>query len=273
MNVTDIQEALALAQTLAAEAGAWLGRRREVGRVSLKADQSVVTEADCAIEDLIVSVLRRTYDDHAIVSEECAAASPAAAPGADWRTARYCWVVDPLDGSRNYAVGFPCFATSIALLDHGTPIIGVVREHNTGRVYAAAAGMGATADGRPVRVRTQTPDGDRLVGYPSSKDATTVRVAQAWMAAPRIVPRNVGSTAMHLALVAAGAIEAAYAYRCKIWDIAAGALLITEAGGVATGLDGGPLFPAALFAPPGDNVPILAGAPGLHAVLQCYFCY
>ena len=264
MNELNLAQMRILAEDLAEQASQWLRRAGRVGDVTLKADLSVVTSADRAIQRLIVDRLASECPDHAIVGEEDQAGS-SRGPGRS--EARHCWVIDPLDGTRNYTVGFPCFATSIALLEGGVPVVGVVREHNTGLTYSAVAGDGTTLDGQTIHVCGQSVDGDRIIAFPSTKDDLTVRVLRLWVARPGLVCRNMGSTALHLALVASGAVEAAYARRCKIWDIAAGALLVIAAGGVVTRLDGSPLFPWSDDADPGENIPTLAGTPFLHGEL------
>ena len=267
MNVAaelDLTKMRKLAEALAGEASDWLGRSGEVRGVAFKADCSIVTEADLAVQALMADRLESECPDHAIIGEE---STQDHWPGATLETARYCWVIDPIDGTRNYAVGFPCFATSIALLDYGVPVVGVVREHNTGRTYSAAVGCGATCDNRPIEALKQRVSGDRIVAFASSKDELSVGICHRWISQPGLVARNLGSAAMHLALVASGAIEGAFARRCKIWDIAAGALLVTEAGGKATRLDGKPLFPFDFGNDPNVNTPILAGTCELHREL------
>jgi fructose-1,6-bisphosphatase/inositol monophosphatase family enzyme len=108
------------------------------------------------------------------------------------------------------------------------------------------------------------PGGDLLVGIPSSKDRLTVSVLREWAAQPGMVCRNMGSTALHLAMVASGALGAAFCKQCKIWDIAAGVLLVTEAGGRCTNVDGTDRLPFDLAADPNQDLPILAAAPKTH---------
>ncbi len=232
---------------------------------SYKADTSVVTETDHAIQQSIVQAIRECYPDHAIIAEE---EQGEAQHGADPATARFCWVIDPLDGTRNFVAGFPCFATSIALLDTGTPIVGVIADHNVGDVYEASANCGARRNGESLHVVEPAAGRDYLIGCPSTKDSLTVRVVCEWASTKGIVLRNTGSTALHLALVASGALKGAFAKRCKIWDVAAGYLLIREAGSLITNLAGDSLTPFVMDADPSSDVPFLAGTPAIHAKLQ-----
>lgn len=229
--------------------------------VSRKADRSVVTETDHAMQATILGAIADTYPEHAVRAEETVARPDAHADPTD---ARFCWVVDPLDGTRNFAAGLPWFATSIAVLDRGRPIVGVVREHGTGITYAATAGGGATVNGTACRACDRAVTGDMLVAVPSNKDPLTQHVLQTWAATPRFVLRNVGTTATHLALVASGALAAAFANRCKLWDIAAGALLVIEAGGRITDPRGNPCIPFDLGADSDADFPFLAAGPQVH---------
>ncbi|MCH7884396.1 MAG: hypothetical protein IIC01_04015 [Planctomycetes bacterium] len=258
------EEMLNLAVQLAKEA-AELSLPR-MGRTASrrKPDQSVVTETDDLIQSRMVDQVTRRYPEHAIIAEETHAKSielplPTAA--------QYCWVIDPLDGTRNFVAGFPCFATSIAVLDRGQPIVAVVFEHNLGHLYSATAGAGAQFQGRPIQVREPPGSRDILLGVPSSKDSLTQCVTRSWHATNGFVLRNMGSAAMHLAMVASGALSGAFCKRCKIWDIAAGALLVIEAGGRFSDPFGASRLPFRLDAEPDEDLPTLAAAPVVHGQL------
>jgi len=253
-----------LAERLAGEA-AELSLAR-IGRINAKrkADNSLVTETDYAIQERITSAIIQQFPDHAILAEEHI---PGAGTGVTTTEARFTWVIDPLDGTRNYVSRLPCFATSIAVLDRGTPVVGVIVEHNLRRRYAAIAGRGATLDGEPIRC-VDPPDGeDWLIGIPSSKDSLTVQVLRAWVATKGYVCRNLGSTAFHLALVASGTLSATFAKRAKIWDVAAGVLIAAEAGARITGAVGAKLLPLDLQADANADIPFVAAPPIVHARL------
>jgi myo-inositol-1(or 4)-monophosphatase len=160
--------------------------------------------------------------------------------------------------------GLPIFSTSIALLDQGQPIIGVVVEHNIGLTFAATRGGGARMNDRPIRVLDPAPDDDLMVGVTTNRDPLTQRVLQAWLGEPGLIFRNLGTTALHLAMVACGGLAADYCKKCKIWDIAAGALLIMEAGGRITDVAGVDRIPFSLDLPPEAELPILAAGPKVH---------
>lgn len=229
-----------------------------------KADDSVVTDTDYAIQAHIVQRIAEAYPDHAIVAEETPRRE---CDHGDPTSARYVWVVDPLDATRNFASGLSCFATSIAVLDEAVPVVGVVYEHNLRHLYTAVAGRGTSLNGRAIRVVEPPTSHDHLIGIPSSKDDLTVRVLRSWVATKGFILRNLGAATLHLGMVASGALEAAYAKQSKIWDVAAGALLVREAGGRITDPSGIDLMPFDLAADPNRDIPFLAGGPTMHGRL------
>ena len=253
---------LELAYRLSFEAAAIAIDRSGKEKTSRKADDSVVTDTDRAIEALFLEAISATYPNHAVCAEESANR-----PDPRRQEARYCWVIDPLDGTRNFAAGLPCFSTSVAVLENGSPVVAVVLEHHTKQLYTATYGDGARLNGEPIRVAGADAFHDRLIGVPSSKDPLSVAVLGSWLRTKGMILRNLGSTAMHLALVASGALDAAFCKQCKIWDIAAGALLISEAGGLLTDEKGHPRVPFDLTTDPGGDLPILAAGPATHRQL------
>lgn len=256
-----ISEMLDLAVRLACEATMQIKEFAADIDVQRKPDDSVVTQTDHALQRRMVSEIQRVFPQHAIVAEE----TRTDATSVDRRTSQYVWVIDPLDGTRNYAVGFPCFATAIAVLEQGRPIVGVVREHNIQRTYAAAVGRGATVHGAPLVRRESLVSHDHLIGISSTKDAVTIRVLQALVPTKGMILRNLGSAAMHLALVADGGLSAAFGVKAKIWDLAAGALLLSETGGVLSDFEGRPMTPFDLSTEPDRDLPFLCGNPAMHA--------
>jgi len=261
MSDAPLQDMLDLAKRLALEAAALALPQAGQAVATRKADDSVVTEVDRTVQAHILSAIADAYPGHAVCAEE-AVDRPGAFPLPS--QVRYCWVVDPLDGTRNYASGFPCFSTAIAVLDEGRPVIAVVYEHNFGAMYTAIAGRGAALNDKSMGVDETRHDADMLVGIPSSKDRLTVDVLREWVGTRGIICRNTGSTALHLALVASGALAAAFCKRSKIWDVAAGALLVVEAGGRITDVTGSDLERFDLAAEPGVDIPFLAAAPRTH---------
>jgi myo-inositol-1(or 4)-monophosphatase len=232
--------------------------------VQRKADDSFVTETDHHIQALILDAIAEAYPDHAIAAEEAVSAPHR---HADRRNARYWWVVDPLDGTRNYVAQIPCFSTSIAVMDQGRPVVGVVVEHNSGWVWTAIQGGGVRLNGRPVRASETPPETDRIVGFTSSKSGKAVGIMRDWLARRGLINRNMGSTALHLAMVASGALDAALLVKCKLWDMAAGYLMVCEAGAAFTDLTGRDPMPFPADADPGADIPSLAARQDMHATL------
>ncbi len=255
---------LRLAEQLARQAADLSLSRIEQAAASRKFDKSIVTTTDHEIQTLIVRAIGQTYSDHAICGEET---TPTPDARVSPNESRYCWVIDPLDGTRNYVAKLPCFATSIAVLDRGVPVIGVVYEHNTRQLFAATQGCGATLNGSRIRVNDFGAESEHLLGVPSSKDEMANRVAGAWQVTRGYVCRNLGSTAFEMGLIAGGSMSGMLGRRVKIWDIAAGALLISEAGGLFSDPFGKPLIPFHMEDDPQQSIPFLAASASMHSVL------
>jgi len=227
------------AERIARDAAALLLTFKARPDVRMKGAGDLVTAADKASEELIVSRLAALFPDDAIVAEE---GGGRVCPGADWT-----WVVDPLDGTTNFVVGLPHYAVSIGALHRGRPAVGVIVAPELGpRVWVAASGLGATADGQPIHVSTT----DRLA---LALAATGFPYDRSWRAA-EIVPavaralsscldvRRLGSASLDLAHVAQGTFGVYWEPRLKPWDLAAGAVIVAEAGGRVTDLAGGDGF-------------------------------
>jgi myo-inositol-1(or 4)-monophosphatase len=205
--------------------------------------------------------IRRAFPDHALLAEEDTR-QPADMPSPG--DARYCWVIDPLDGTRNYSRGLPCFTISIGLLDSGMPVVAVIRDLITGACWWAVRGQGAHAGDRVIRVSDRPFDRHTLVSFQPAEDGSTYDRAP-WVRQVHV--RNFGTTALHVALVADGCLDGALCEQNRMWDIAAGALLIMEAGGIITRLDGGEIVPFDLRNKPRSERAFLAGSPQTHSAM------
>jgi myo-inositol-1(or 4)-monophosphatase len=222
-----------LAARAAAEAGTLVvSRLGRVGRVSSKAAPAdLVTEVDRASEELIVGILRAERPGCAVYGEE----------GGGSLDGELVWLIDPIDGTTNFVHGLPGFSVSVALAYEGRPVAGAVFDPVRGEMFTASAGGGATLNGRPIRVSAEADfvRGLYATGVPPVEPVRSyalrclTRVTQA----ARNV-RNLGSAALHLAYVAAGRLTGFWEANLHAWDVAAGALLVSEAGGLVTDLEG-----------------------------------
>jgi myo-inositol-1(or 4)-monophosphatase len=198
--------------------------------------RDLVTEMDTRAEALIVEQLRAAFPDDAVLAEE-----RGASPGRSGRR----WIVDPLDGTVNYAHGVPHFAVSIALDTGGRVALGVAYLPCADELYVAERGAGASLNAEPLAVSTADTLAESLLvtGFPydiRERPDNNLREYGVFCLRARAV-RRLGSAVADLAWVAAGRFDGFWELRLGAWDVAAGALLVEEAGGRVTGIDGGPL--------------------------------
>lgn len=243
-----------------------VGAAREAGRIVLEAGRGVrvevkgagdyVTAADRAAEEAIRAALEAGAPGIPVLGEE----------GGGAREASETWVVDPIDGTTNFVHGFPVVGVSIGLLREGRPIVGVVGAPLLGDLYAGARGAGATVtdrDGRerPLRVADR-PTSTAIVAtaFPFRRRGSLPRYLEALTGVLDTVEdvRRAGAAALDLAWVADGVFDAYFELGLAPWDVAAGALLVEEAGGVVTDWDGGSGY---------LDGEVLAAPPHVHADL------
>lgn len=230
---------LRFARGVASEAGGLLkaGAFRGHAAASKRNPGDLVTEYDRRSEALIVKAIRAAYPDDAIIAEE--SGSHLGPPVSDRR-----WLVDPLDGTVNFAHGLPLFCVSIALEAGGDLLVGVVEAPALGWSFYAERGGGAWCDGRRLQVSaTDTLDASLLAtGFPYDRKTSPQNNFAEFVAIERQAHgvRRPGAAALDLAMVAAGWFDGYWEYKLKPWDVAAGALLVTEAGGRITSPTGGP---------------------------------
>jgi myo-inositol-1(or 4)-monophosphatase len=225
--------------------------------VRAKRPNDFVTQVDLASEAVIVRTLLEACPDHAVRGEESAA--PHGRADAD-----HVWIVDPLDGTNNFIHGYPAYAVSIALHVRGRTELGVVLDAVRGECFTAVRGQGAWLDGRRLAVSTRATPGEAVVATscpyrPGPDFETSMRMLGTVMARVSAV-RRLGSAALDLAWCAAGRSDAQFDRGLAPWDVAAGALLVQEAGGWVTTFSGGADFVEAREC--------LAANPTLHAALR-----
>lgn len=235
-----------------------------------KSAKDVVTEADHESEEAIIGIIRAAFPGDAILAEESghseAAGGTGPANGAGSVEAvpedHRIWIIDPLDGTVNYAAGIPHFCTSIGFVSGGRPAVGVVLDPMRDEVFSAVAGQGARLDGRPIHA-TRGELGDGVVSLALPAGGFTRR-EQAIRKAVR-VPRSMGSAALGLAWTANGRFDSFVQWRgLSLWDLAAAGLISEEAGNAVTTVDGGPWFDLTRAT---RSTGLLAAPPAHHATL------
>ncbi len=223
--------------------------------ITNKSELDLVTESDLASERLIIDRIKSHYPRHAILAEESGASEPVDREReSEWR-----WIIDPLDGTTNYAHGYPCFCVSIGLENKGRMELGVVYDPMRDEVFTAERGQGAALNGRRIRVSTTPNLASALLctGFPydvRERSEFARHFANFIMAAQGV--RRDGAAALDLAYVAAGRFDGFWEEGLKPWDVAAGKLLVEEAGGRVSNYAGQPLN---IFSPP-----ILASNGSVH---------
>lgn len=200
---------------------------------------NLVTEADKAVDDFIVKTIRNNFPDHSILTEESGAID---GPG------DYKWIIDPIDGTSNFAHGIPLFAISIAITHKGKPIIGVVEIPGLKESFWAQEGNGAYLGMKRIEVSKVNNVQKALMATGFSYDRQGKRFEKNMelfheFYKPSLGLRRSGSAAMDLCFLACGRYEAFWEYDLKSWDIAAGKIIVEEAGGMVTNIDGTPLNP------------------------------
>ncbi len=203
-------------------------------KVQRKGPRDLVTDADFAAEKAIVEVITSWFPDHSICSEE---------KPFHQGNSPYTWYIDPLDGTTNYFHRLPIFCTSVALAEKGEVILGVVYEPLSKRLFWAWKGQGAYLNDKPIRVSSISSTEESLIGLDIPRLQSIRTEFSAFI--PRLIERvftirAMGSAVLGLCFVAAGWLEAYFHFSLKPWDLAAGALIVEEAGGKVTQVDGKP---------------------------------
>lgn len=231
-----MKDFLAVAMDAALGAGKIL--RENIGgnrQISYKGDINLVTEMDMKSERVIVAKLCSAFPDHGVIAEE----------GTVIRNGSgYVWIIDPLDGTTNYAHGYPCFSVSIALEYHGEVIAGVVYDPIREEVFSARKGGGAFLNGRTITVSSVDTLINSLLatGFPYDRkvsEKNNLDYFHGLLMASQEVRRD-GSAALDLCSVAAGRFDGFWELKLKSWDVAAGSLIVHEAGGRVSDLAGNP---------------------------------
>lgn len=237
----DLKSILATGTEIAREAGAHLrdglGQGLSIQRKETAVDW--VTQYDEQAEAIIVGRLQAAFPDHGLVAEEGSRAN---------HDSPLTWYIDPLDGTTNFAHGMPIFCVSMALYEGHTPLVAIIYDPMRDECFCGVAGMGATlttpSGTVPLRVSQETELVDSLLatGFPYDRhnsEQNNMPQLMAFLKQAQGIRRN-GSAALDMANVAAGRLDGYWEFKLKSWDIAAGVLLVQEAGGLVTGMAGEP---------------------------------
>jgi myo-inositol-1(or 4)-monophosphatase len=236
---TELKKLLDIATIAALEGGAVL--KKYVGNLSQIQEKGrsgdLVTEADRASEETILAIIKRHYPDHQILAEESGLQGTA-------QQNNYLWAIDPLDGTVNYAHGYTACGVSIALLKEGVPIVGVIYNPFRDELFRAAQGLGATCNYEPIQVsQTATLENSLLVtGFAYDRRETPDNNYAEFCHLTHLTQgvRRGGSASVDLADIACGRLDGYWERGLSPWDLAAGVVLVQEAGGKITAYDQSP---------------------------------
>ncbi len=234
----ELDRILEAALQTARRAGAILmDKFQRLERVEKKGAVDLVTEADLASEQEIVTSLRRTFPNHAIIAEEGDYQQAAETP--------HRWVIDPLDGTTNYVHGLPLFAVSIGYQVNEETVVGIVLNPAQGEEFVAVKGRGATLNGMPIQVSDvkQLAESLLVTGFPYSHDEVFYKSFDLYRELSDRCQgvRRLGSAALDFCYVATGRLDAFYEFNLHPWDVCAGNLICREAGGRTSDWLGGPM--------------------------------
>jgi myo-inositol-1(or 4)-monophosphatase len=227
----------------------------EEHRIHHKGTVNLVTEMDQRSEDFLVKEIRRHYPDHKIITEESGLLE-----GLD----SHCWYIDPLDGTTNYAHGLPIFCVSIGYAEHGQLKLGAIYDPMQNELFSAELGNGAWLDETPLHVSgiSELLQSLLVTGFPYDLLDTPQNNLENFTNLSRLTQgvRRMGSAAIDLCYVAAGRLDGYWEVRLSPWDLAAGALIVREAGGIVTTLGGSQELLTSPYS-------IVAGNPFIHPQL------
>lgn len=242
MNNLNLEDILALIEKTAREAGAYLyegfSKQKTIDTKSSAID--LVTEYDQGAEDLIVSQLTAVYPTFNILAEEGSSRQ---------NGSPYTWIIDPLDGTNNYANGLPHFSVSIALYEGNKPLIGVVYDPGRNECFTAVSGQGAFLQNGSHKTQLHVSEADSLVhsmlgtGFPYDRHTdpqNNILQLEAFLKTAQGIRRS-GSAALDVVYVAAGRLAGYWEFKVSPWDIAAGQLILLEAGGQTSDVTGQPI--------------------------------
>jgi myo-inositol-1(or 4)-monophosphatase len=233
-----VSDILQMMEVVARQAGAVLMEGfGNVRHIQQKGAIDLVTEFDKRSEEVIISAIHQRFPDHAILAEES---------GHHESISEYQWVIDPLDGTTNFAHGIPIFSVSIGLLRNNSPVAGVVYDPFRNEMFSAELGQGASLNNNPIHVSSRSDLGQAVISTGFPYDLRTNarnnfdQFVQFQLRTQAV--RHLASAALDCSWTAMGRLDGYWEFAVKPWDIGAGALIVREAGGRVTSVDGGEDF-------------------------------
>lgn len=242
-------------QALAIRAGQVVMSHFERARVVWKDDDSMVTDADLAVEDLLTGEIRAAFPDDVVLGEERPREEAIPVGG-------HLWVIDPIDGTNNFGRGIPGFSVSMGVLRDGLPVAGVVHDPLARQTFAGRLGEGAWLNGRPLRIEPAALGPRSLISIRAPYAGGVPPFVTRWLERYRL--RRPGSTALALCYIASGALAFVHDQRASLWDIAGAAPVLLGAGGILTDPAGRDLFPMPPETIGRTSIAFLAGDPIGH---------
>ena len=229
-----MSEILQMAEVIVRQAGAVLKEGYgNVRHIQQKGAIDLVTEFDVRSEEIIISSIQKEFPDHAILAEES---------GHNATISEYQWVIDPLDGTTNFAHGVPIFSVTMSLMKNNSPVLGVVYDPLRDEMFSAEAGLGASLNDQPIRVSSQADLGQAVIstGFPydlrTNPQNNLAQFVQFQLRTQAV--RHLASAALDCAWTAMGRLDGYWEFGTKPWDVGAGALIAREAGGLVTSANG-----------------------------------
>jgi myo-inositol-1(or 4)-monophosphatase len=260
LGQSDLSDMLETAIVAARLAGRRAMEEIDYVKVSVKNGAELVTQADAHCQKIIIDRIKESHPDHGFIAEEGDDGKMFKQPPRGRE--RLWWVIDPIDGTNNFAHGMLFFAVSIGVVYEGEPVVGVIFEPATESMFTAVKGGEAQLNGRRINASEETIDRFASVGLESHFDDGVPGWACELMQRTRF--RNLGSTALQLAYVAKGGMIATIAGTPKLWDIAAGAVIAEAAGAVITDWQGGRVFPVDLDRYDGRRFQVVTANKKVH---------
>ncbi len=259
-NIPEIEQRIEVAKRAVLAESELMHREFGRARTEIKHDGTKVTPVDIAISEHLMAAITQAFPSDQFFSEELAP-TPAPVPV----TSRFCWVCDPIDGTNNYANGISHCAISLALLEHGEPVYGVIYDLGRRTLIHGGPGFGVWDGDKAAHARPEHPSNYSLIGFHSPVDKAYA--AEGKRVIENFKIRGLGSSTLHLAYTAVGLLDGVVEHNNKIWDIAAACALIEESGAVIHYFNASP-FPMKEFTLGAPRVQYVTGSPAMVANLR-----